>query len=250
MTESGDAAGDSDATYTKLALCYPDRTAPRAGAAGLRAAARKREGRPTADVASHRYDSVLDAAESCCDRKGWAGATMEEVAAIAGVSRGYIYKHFQTKDGLMLAVLVRRAQMYNRRARQFITAQATFEDALVEGIMLAVKLAHRDQYFGRLVGAATSDPQSAIPGAVEAARAATAELWLPVLESAAASGELRNGVEIDDVIDWIPMVELGLLANRRAVGASDAIQERQLRTLLVPAVATTSTAGAPRPGRI
>ena len=187
-------------------------------------------------MTSGRYDTVLDAAESCYDRNGWSNATMEEVAAVAGVSRGYIYKHFRSKDGLMLAVLVRRAEMYNRRARRFIDAQPTFEDALVEGIMLAVKLAHRDQYFGRLVGAATTDPQHSIPGAMDAARAATAELWLPVLKSAEAAGQLRAGVEIDDVIDWIPVVELGLLANRHATGASDVIQERQLRTLLVPSV--------------
>ncbi|MDF3339462.1 TetR/AcrR family transcriptional regulator [Mycolicibacterium septicum] len=186
-------------------------------------------------MTGERYDTVLDAAESCYDRNGWANATMEEVASIAGVSRGYIYKHFRSKDGLMLAVLVRRAELYNRRARRYIDAQPTLADALVEGIMLAVKLAQRDQYFGRLVGAATSDPEHAIPGALEAARAATVQLWLPVLESAAAAGELRPGVEINDVIDWIPLVELGLLANRNA-GAADDAQERQLRALFVPAI--------------
>lgn len=186
--------------------------------------------------ASRRYDGVLDAAESCYDRKGWANATMEEIAGVAGVSRGYIYKHFGSKEGLMLAVLVRRADMYNRRARRFIDAQPTFEDALVEGLMLGAKLAHRDQYFGRLVGAATADPQHAIPGAMDAARQATAQLWRPVLESAAANGELRDGVGIDDVLDWITIVELGLLANRNALGVADHVQERQLRTLFVPAV--------------
>lgn len=195
-------------------------------------------------MVSERYDSVLDAAESCYDRKGWANATMEEIAGVAGVSRGYIYKHFRSKEGLMLAILVRRAEMYNRRARRFINAQPTLEDALVEGIMLGAKLAHRDQYFGRLVGAATSDPQHSIPGAMDAAREATAQLWRPVLESAAAKGELRDGVQIDDVLDWITIVELGLLANRNALAVSDDVQERQLRTLFVPSVVVPRTVDA------
>lgn len=194
--------------------------------------------------ASERYDSVLDAAESCYDRKGWANATMEEVAGVAGVSRGYIYKHFRSKEGLLLAILVRRAEMYNRRARRFIDAQPRLEDALVEGIMLGVKLAHRDHYFGRLVGAATSDPQHSVPGAMAAARNATAQLWRPVLESAANRGELRDGVDINDVIDWITIVLLGLLANRNAAEVPDQVQERQLRSLLVPAVVAMRTAGA------
>lgn len=183
-----------------------------------------------------RFDSVLDAAESCYDRKGWSNATMEEVAGIAGVSRGFIYKHFQNRDGLMLAVLVRRAQMYNRRARKFIDAQPSLESALVEGIMLGVKLAHRDPYFGRLVGAATSDPEHSIPGAMAAAREATAELWRPVLDGAAQRGELADDVDIDDVVDWITMLVLGLLANRNALAVSDHVQERQLRALFVRSV--------------
>lgn len=183
-----------------------------------------------------RYDAVLDATESCYDRKGWSNATMEEVASIAGVSRGFIYKHFQNRDGLMLAVLVRRSQIYNRRASKFIEAQPSLEEALVEGIMLGVKLAHRDPYFGRLVGAATSDPEHSIPGAMEAARESTAQLWSPVLQKAASRGELAAGLEVDDVLDWITMLVLGLLANRNATNVSDEVQERQLRSLFVPAV--------------
>lgn len=200
------------------------------------------EAEHTITGASERYDSVLDAAESCYDRKGWSNATMEEIAGVAGVSRGYIYKHFRSKEGLMLAILVRRADMYNRRARRFIEAQPRLEDALVEGIMLGVKLAHRDQYFGRLVGAATSDPEHSIPGAMAAARDASAQLWRPVLESAASRGELRDDVDINDVVDWITIVELGLLANRNAGEVSDQVQERQIRSLFVPAVVATRTA--------
>jgi AcrR family transcriptional regulator len=187
-------------------------------------------------VNGERFDRVLDAAESCYDRKGWSNATMEEVAGVAGVSRGFIYKHFQNRDGLMLAVLVRRAQMYNRRARQFIDAQPSFESALVEGIMLGVKLAHRDPYFGRLVGAATSDPEHSTPGAMAAARAATAELWRPVLDDADQRGELADDVDIEDILDWITMLVLGLLAHRNTIGVSEDVQERQLRTLFVRAV--------------
>ena len=189
-------------------------------------------------MSTERYDDVLDAAESCYDRKGWANATMEEVASVAGVSRGYIYKHFKNKEGLMLALLVRRADLYNRRARQFIAAQPSLEDALVEGIMLGVKLAHRDHYFGRLVGAVTSDPEHSIPGAMEAARKSTDELWRPIIEAAAARGELKRDVEIDDIIDWITMLVLGLLANRNALAVTDDVQERQLRTLFVSSIAS------------
>lgn len=187
------------------------------------------------------YDVVLDAAETCFDRMGFAKPTMEGVAAVAGVSRGYLYKHFRTRDGLTLAVLVRRAEMFNRKATSFIAAQPTFADQLVEGIMFGVKMAYRDPYFGRLVGAATADPEHRIPGALAAAEDKIGELWRPVLEDARARGQLTEDVAIIDVIDWIRIVLLGLLANKNSFGTHDDVLERQLRTLLVPAVVAAKT---------
>lgn len=191
---------------------------------------------PSGDNRSKMYDSVLDAAEMSYDRKGWSRATMEEVAKIAGVSRGYIYKHFVNRDGLLLAVLVRRAEMYNERARRFIDAQPALTEKLVEGLLLGVKLARRDPYFGKLVGAATSDPEHQVAGAMEAAERSTDDLWRPVLEAAERRGELADGVLVDDVIEWITLLLLGLLANRQALGTDEETQERQLRTLFTPAV--------------
>lgn len=186
------------------------------------------------------YDKVLDAAETCFDRMGFSKPTMETVAALAGISRGYIYKHFRNRDGVILAVLVRRADAFNMRAKIFIAAQPTFADALVEGIMFGVKMAFRDPYFGRLVGAATADPQHRIPGALAAAEQATDELWRPVLEKAKATGELAADAVIEDVVDWIRIVLLGLLANKNTFATPDDVQERQLRTLLVPALARSA----------
>jgi AcrR family transcriptional regulator len=182
------------------------------------------------------YDVVLDAAETCFDRMGFTKPTMEGVAGVAGVSRGYLYKHFRNRDGLILAVLVRRAELFNKKAKSFIAAQPTFADQLVEGIMFGVKMAYRDPYFGRLVGAATADPEHRIPGALAAAEDKISELWRPVLENARVHGLLAAELEIIDVIDWIRIVLLGLLANKNSFDTADHLLERQLRTLLVPAV--------------
>ncbi len=181
-------------------------------------------------------DRLFDAAEACFDRYGVGRASMEDVAAVAGVSRGYVYKHLRNRDGLLLAVLVRRARRFNQRATPFIAAQPTLADALVEGIMLAVKLAYRDPYFGLLVGSATMDPARRVPGAVEAAAALTDELWRPVLDAGRERGELRADVHLDDAIQWIMYLELILLASTSAFGTADATHERQLRTLFLPAV--------------
>ena len=179
-------------------------------------------------------DRLLDAVEM--SRYGLDKTTMEDVASLAGVSRGFLYKHFQSKDGLVLAMLVRRAERFNDRARLFIEAQPNLTESLVQGIELAVRLAHRDPYFGLLVGSATTDPVNRIDGAAKEALRLTGELWRPVLVAARERGELRADIQLDDLVQWIMYLELILLAGRRAFGVDEATQQRQLRELLVPAV--------------
>jgi len=48
--------------------------------------------------------SALDAAQHLFAEKGFAGASMREIAAVAGVSQPLIYYHFGSKEGLYSAV--------------------------------------------------------------------------------------------------------------------------------------------------
>ena len=55
-------------------------------------------------------DALLDAAEVVFVKKGVGGASMEEIAAEAGFTRGAIYSNFGSKDDLMLAVMERLSE--------------------------------------------------------------------------------------------------------------------------------------------
>lgn len=61
-------------------------------------------------------DTLLDAAEEVFVRRGVPGASMEQIAAEAGFSRGAIYAHFGSKDELLLAVMDR---FMGRQLEQF-----------------------------------------------------------------------------------------------------------------------------------
>ena len=56
-------------------------------------------------------DSLLDAAKVVFARRGFHGASLEEIAETAGFTRGAIYKNFADKEELFLAVWER----YNER---------------------------------------------------------------------------------------------------------------------------------------
>jgi AcrR family transcriptional regulator len=52
--------------------------------------------------------AILDAAEETFAQKGLAAATMNDIAAVAGVAVGTLYNHFKDRDALLAALLQER----------------------------------------------------------------------------------------------------------------------------------------------
>ena len=59
---------------------------------------------PRADYLLARRDSIREAAERVFVRRGFDGATIQEIADEAGVSAGSIYRYFDSKSALIRAV--------------------------------------------------------------------------------------------------------------------------------------------------
>lgn len=60
----------------------------------------------------HTRSLLLDAAEEVFGEKGLLAATLDDIANVAGYTKGAIYKHFSTKEDLFLAVGDRYWQRY------------------------------------------------------------------------------------------------------------------------------------------
>ncbi len=60
----------------------------------------------------HTRTLLLDAAEELFARKGFSGASLEDIADAAGYTRGAIYAHFGGKEELFLAVIERQRQRF------------------------------------------------------------------------------------------------------------------------------------------
>jgi AcrR family transcriptional regulator len=63
--------------------------------------------RPAKDAPSKR-DAILDAAWDVVLRRGYGRASMDEIAAVAGVSKRTVYDHFAGKERLFGAIVERR----------------------------------------------------------------------------------------------------------------------------------------------
>lgn len=78
-----------------------------------------RPGRPPrADAAGRalrQRDRILDAAENCFIRDGFHAASMASIADAAGMSAGLIYRYFESKQAIVLAIIARQLAQQEQR---------------------------------------------------------------------------------------------------------------------------------------
>src|SRR5258708_34451063 len=71
--------------------------------------------------AQRNYDALLAAGKSVFGRFG-VDAPFEDVAREAGVGQGTLYRHFPTRDRLLVAILQERVDFLDASARELLDA--------------------------------------------------------------------------------------------------------------------------------
>ena len=77
--------------------------------------------------ASARRDTLLDSAAEVFARSGYNGASLEEIASCAGVSKALIYEHFDSKRELHIELVNRQAAEVFRRLEEAAQSGSTGE---------------------------------------------------------------------------------------------------------------------------
>jgi AcrR family transcriptional regulator len=85
-----------------------------------------------------RVEHVLDAAVAVFAERGFHEASMDEIAGRAGVSKPILYTHFESKDGLYEATLMRAQRLLSDRVQESIDPGASAEERLWAGIVAFV----------------------------------------------------------------------------------------------------------------
>lgn len=154
-------------------------------------------------------DRLMDAAEECLRAKGIRATTVSEVAELAGVSRGWLYRHFPDKAALLGAAIVRLNDAYWGEAHSVLTEYDTLVGQIAAGIQLG-----RSAYDspGALVMKLRLDePEefAACAGAgVQGLIPDLAAFWRPYLLAA----QERDEIQVDDLDEATEWVARGLLS--------------------------------------
>lgn len=74
---------------------------------------------------------LLNAAVRVFDRKGYAAASVREVAELAGVTKPALYYHFGSKEGLLLAILEQAKREFDLAIEQALARTGTARSRIV-----------------------------------------------------------------------------------------------------------------------
>jgi AcrR family transcriptional regulator len=154
---------------------------------------------------TERQASILRGAAQAFARNGFAGTSMDDVAAACGVTKLILYRHFETKEGLYRAVLQR---VFERHGQE-LAARMERGEARGLGLRTLLTVAREDEAgFTLLWRQAAREPQFADYARElrEAAAEATAKLLGlhmgdPALDRWAAQSTI--GWLVDAVFVWL-----------------------------------------------
>jgi len=91
----------------------------------------KRKRMPRAD----RMRQMIEVAEEVFAARGYAAASMDEIAELVGVSKPMLYEYFNSKEGLLLACIRESRAILREVTEQATVGAATAEDALRRGLL-------------------------------------------------------------------------------------------------------------------
>lgn len=173
-----------------------------------------RDPKPPAQATPER---LLDAAERCLRRVGVQRASMADVAAAAGMSRGSVYFHFPDRAALVRAVLSRAAERFVRASEQAVRSRRTLATQVAEAaVYIREHLRDGEQPH------AAGDRDDALLATLltanlEGTVASWIDFWQPFLAQAAARGEIRADLDHREAAEWIARIMLSVAVMPSAV---------------------------------
>ncbi|ADT98401.1 MULTISPECIES: TetR/AcrR family transcriptional regulator [Mycolicibacterium] len=156
-------------------------------------------------------DRLIDAAEQCLTAKGIRATTVSEVAEVAGVSRGWLYRHFPDKSELLGAAIVRLNDAFWTESRTRLDSVTGLDEQIAAGVALARK---ESETPGALVLKLRQEEPEAFTACVGlGVRGLIPEIaafWEPYIQAAVDRGEIHADTDRAEAAEWIARITMSL----------------------------------------
>ncbi|MGV3479697.1 MAG: TetR family transcriptional regulator [Sphingobium sp.] len=157
-----------------------------------------------------RRQHIVDAAMRQFEKQGFGGASVDDICAEAGISKGALYTHFPSKEAIMLALIGQRGDTYREIAASSL---AELEDVIFDLMLRGLSYVDSRLEMEAVTIGASND-------AVRAALIANTELWenriREIIEDLHRDDrvELVNGTDAAEAAMLIHTYVLGRLSHQ------------------------------------
>jgi AcrR family transcriptional regulator len=156
-------------------------------------------------------DRLIDAAEVCLRAKGIRSTTVSEVAEMAEVSRGWLYRHFPDKASLLGTAIVRLNEAYWSEAHAMLEPLEGLDRQIAAGVVHG-RTAY-DEPGALLMKLRMEEPEefAASAGAgVQGLVPDLADFWRRYIVAARDRGEIHPDIDIAEASEWVARVIISL----------------------------------------
>jgi AcrR family transcriptional regulator len=190
-----------------------------------------RASKADAESTPTRRDEILAVAAQVVAERGIKGATVRDIGQAAGILSGSLYYHFESKEQIVLELLMPLVQEQYDRSVRIREAVSSPSEALSDFIResVAETARHPNQSLILRNEARTFADIPTLAPLAEARRGSLA-LWLEVVKQGAKSGEFRSDIDHDVAVR--AMFDGVLGAARWFSGAKPAKPDRVAKTLV------------------
>lgn len=178
-------------------------------------------------------------------RFGLGKTTVEDVARAAGVSRATLYRHFRSRDELVLGVLAREASRLAREAELYLQRFDGVGTWIVEGMLFCLEEIPRRPLLATLFTPEDVGVASRLVLTSEQLLEVGADLLRPMFEPARREGLLRESLRLEVLMEWVLRILTSYLTVPSHLAATPAELRQLLEVMILPAVLkTTDGAGS------
>jgi len=185
---------------------------------------------------------ILDAATDVFSEVGYAAAGLGEVIERAGMTKGALYHHFDSKEALATAIIEQGTNLTHAAFRQVCESSSPALENMIHGVFLVADL---------LVSDKTARTGEQLTRALAEFNSTASQVWSSRLDAmtaqaslASAEGDLREGLDPHVVSESILNAMIGAQLLSKTADGDDHITRltRSLEVLLPAIVADSSLA--------
>jgi AcrR family transcriptional regulator len=173
-------------------------------------------------------DRILDTAEAIYTQPDGLGTTMEEIAKAAGLGRATLYRHFNNRDELLLAVMEREANLIAAKVNRKLRHIDAPGEHIIEGMVQAMREMKKSNLFRNVLRAETGSEVNRLIFTSDRMVNIGLEIVLPVVQRAHDTGKLKTDMKFELLVEWI----MRMLSSLLTVPSKQLKTEGDIRYLL------------------